>query len=96
MLTAATLNAAQLINNISKFILKPIIFLLFATAFLVFVWGVYNYVGGLSNEEARSKGGRHMLWGILGMFIMLSVKFLITIIASTIGVPSDQLPPDLR
>ncbi len=85
---AATLTASQLINNISKFILTPIIFLLFATAFLVFVWGVYNYVSGLSNEEARGKGGRHMLWGILGMFIMLSVKFLITIIASTIGAGS--------
>lgn len=87
------MSADQLINNISDYILTPAIYLLFATSFLIFVYGVYNYFDQLDNKEARGKGGQHMLWGILGMFLMISAKFLIRIIVNTIGA-GDALPPD--
>ena len=84
--------ASVLINNISKFILTPVIFLLFATAFVIFVWGVWQYVEFVNNPEARKKGGQHMLWGILGMFVMLSARYIVTILAKTIGA---NVPPGL-
>ncbi|MBU6390578.1 hypothetical protein KGQ31_03465, partial [Patescibacteria group bacterium] len=55
-----------LVNNISAFILKPLVFLMFAVATLVFVWGVQTFVGAADDAEARSNGARQMLWGILG------------------------------
>lgn len=80
----SALTATDLLNNISKFILNPIIFVLFSTAFIVFVWGLVQFVAHLDNEEARQTGGKHMIWGIIGMVIMVSVNPIIGIIQSTL------------
>jgi len=76
----------KLVNNISKFILMPVIYAMFAIASLVFVWGVQNFVGKADNPEARSKGAQQMIWGILGMVIMISAIALKTIIEGTVGI----------
>lgn len=77
--------ATDLLNNISKFIINPIIYVLFTAAFVVFIWGLVQFVANLDNEEARSTGVKHMLWGIVGMVIMAGVNSIITIINNTIS-----------
>jgi len=72
-----------LVNNISTFILKPLIFLMFGLATLVFIWGVQGFVGSADDAEARSKGAQQMIWGIVGMVIMISAVALVTIIGNT-------------
>ena len=39
----------------------------------------------LDNEEARSTGIKHMIWGIIGMVIMLGVNGIKTIIQNTVN-----------
>jgi uncharacterized membrane protein YidH (DUF202 family) len=73
-----------LVNNISDFILKPLIFLMFALAGLVFVWGAKNFVGAADDSEARAKGSQQMIWGIIGMVIMVSAIVIKEIIANTV------------
>jgi hypothetical protein len=73
-----------LVNNISAFILKPLIFLMFALSSIVFVWGAKDFVGGADNEEARAAGARSMIWGIVGMVIMVGAVALKTIIENTV------------
>lgn len=73
----------SLVNNISAYILNPLIFLMFAVATLVFLWGVQVFVSEADNPEARQKGTRHMIWGILGMAIMVGAKVLVNIIQGT-------------
>jgi len=77
-------NATDLVNRISTFVLNPIIYVLFAAAFVVFIWGLVQFVANLDNEEARSTGGKHMLWGIIGMAIMAGVGGIMNIIQNTI------------
>ena len=72
-----------LVNNISAFILKPLMFLMFALASVVFIWGVRGFVGAADNAEARGKGTQQMIWGILGMVIMIGALALVTIIGNT-------------
>lgn len=72
-----------LVNNISAYVLKPLIFLMFAVATLVFVWGVQTFIGAADDPEARGKGARQMIWGILGMAIMVAAVALVTIIGNT-------------
>ena len=45
----------------------------------------------LDNEEEREKGKKNMLWGIIGMTIMVGVFGIITIILNTFGISSDTL-----
>ncbi len=78
-------NATVLLNRISTYLINPLIYMLFTAAFIVFIWGLVQFVGNLNNEEARSTGGKHMLWGLIGMAIMLSVNGIIGIINATVG-----------
>lgn len=74
------------INKIGENILNPLIYLMFGVASLSFAWGVYVFLANLHNEEELKKGGMAMLWGILGMAIMLGAKGIIRVICGTIGV----------
>ncbi len=78
-------DATELLNRISTYIINPIIFLLFTAVFVVFIWGLVQFVSNLDNEEARSTGGKHMLYGIIGMVIMVGVNAIIAIIQNTIA-----------
>ena len=69
------------VGKISTNILNPIIAILFALALVYFIYGVAFYIWNPDNEEARTKGRQGMLWGVIGMLIMVSVfgimRFLI-------------------
>jgi hypothetical protein len=80
----APANATELLNNISKFVINPIIFILFSAAFVVFIWGLVQFIAHLDNEEARSTGAKHMVWGIIGMVVMVGVNSIVDIIQSTV------------
>ena len=81
---SAPTNVTSLLNNISAVIINPMIYMLFTAGFIVFIWGLVQFVAHLDNEEARSTGGKHMLWGIIGMVIMVGVGGVVNIIQNTI------------
>lgn len=74
-----------LLNKILDNIVTPVIYLIVALAVVYFVWGVLVFIQNADNPEKREDGYKHMIWGIIGMFIMLSAKGIINIIMSTIG-----------
>ena len=85
------LAAAQTIDNLSEVgstvigiinnILVPVIF---ALAFIIFIWGVFQYfIYGGHDEEAKEKGKSLMLWGLIGFFVMVSVWGLVNILVGT-------------
>lgn len=82
----------SVISKINQFILNPIIGFLFALAFIFFFWGVAEFVLQADVESARAKGKQHMIWGLIGMFIMFATFAIIRIIANTIGVSAPGLP----
>lgn len=72
------------VNLIKTEILNPIILGLFALAMLYFLFGVYVYVAGAENDQARITGQKHMIWGILGLVIMMSVYAIMTLICNSV------------
>lgn len=84
-LVDAPKDATELLNRISINIINPVIYTLFTAAFVVFIWGLVQFVAHLDNEEARSTGGKHMIWGIIGMVVMVGVNGIIAIILNTIS-----------
>ncbi len=78
------MDATILLNKISEFVINPIIYLMFAAAFVVFIWGLVQFAMHLDNEEARSTGTKHMIWGIIGMVIMVSVRGIVALIDNTL------------
>ena len=69
-----------LINDI----IVPIIF---AFAFVVFIWGIVKYFFINNGDEAKiSEGKQFALWGILGMVMFLSVWGFVNLLLSTLGI----------
>ena len=76
----------QLIINIEKLIINPIIILMFAIALAVFIYGVLQFIMTSDTEEGKKVGKQHIMWGLIGMFIMIAVFTIMRIIINTIGV----------
>lgn len=75
-----------LLNKINRYILNPIIGLLFLVALLTFLWGLIELIAKAGSEDARQSGRRNIMWGIVGMFIMIAVYGIIRIILNTFGI----------
>jgi len=76
----------EIIGVVQSSLIRPVEGLLFALATLVFIYGVVEYMAGASNEEARTKGKTHMIWGLVGLFIMFSVSGIIAVLKNFFGV----------
>ena len=78
---------STLVARITSAIIDPLIALIFAAGFLVFAWGVVQFMFGLANDtEAKNDGKKHMLWGVIGMAIMMSAIGILRVIANTFGL----------
>lgn len=49
--------------------------LVVAIALLVFFWGIVQFIAG--GEAKRDEGKKHMIWGIVGLFVMVAVWGLV-------------------
>lgn len=83
--------AGGIVTSIINGVLVPLVF---AIAFIVFIWGVFQYfILGGSNQEKREEGQKLMLYGLIGFFLMVSVWGLVNILVGTFNL--SQTPPNL-
>ncbi len=79
------------ITKVEVQILQPIITVLALLAFALFVWGVVQFIGASGDEEKRSTGQQHIIWGIVGLVVLFGangiIAFLKSTISATTGVP---------
>ena len=83
---------SEFLNKVNEFILNPLIFLAFAIAFLVFFWGIFQFIASQTADANREEGKRKILWGIFGMFVMISAYGLIHLVLNTFGIPAANYP----
>ncbi len=75
-----------IINWASCTLINSVIPLLFTLASVGFMWGVIKYFINPDNEEARKKGKTYMLWGIIALFVMISMWGLVGVLTRTFGI----------
>ena len=75
----------QFLANVQSEILTPLLTLVALAAFVVFIWGVVEFIRGADNEEKRRTGQQHMVWGVIGLVIIFGANAIIAIIRATIG-----------
>ena len=78
----------EFLINVNREIVNPLITVLFALAIAYFLWGAFEFILNLSNQEKKTTGKSHMLWGIVGIAIMMGVFTIMNIVLNTIGVTS--------
>ena len=68
-------DAGSFIINTINNVLVPV---LFAIAFIVFLWGAFKvFILGAQSEETKEQGKNLMLWGLIGFFVMVSIWGLV-------------------
>ncbi len=87
--TEAQLVAQDLLSRINEVILFPLITLMLAVALVVFLYGGFEYVKGASNDGDRETGKRHLLYGTIGMLVMISALAILTIAAGTFNLQGE-------
>ena len=80
--------AKSALARIESAILFPLMYLMMSAALLIFLWGIYEYVAGAAEDSAREEGRKHMLYGIIGLLVMLSAYVILRIAAGTFGIPA--------
>ena len=79
-------NAQTFFDNVKTYIVNPIITLLALAAFVVFVWGVVDFIRSADDAEKRKTGQQHMIWGIVGLVIIFGANAIIAILKNTFGL----------
>ncbi len=70
----------NLINKVITGILNPLIGLMFVVAIAFFIWGIVEFIWNAGNEEKRTTGKQHIIWGLVGLLIMSAVWGIMAII----------------
>ncbi len=65
-------------------VIAPAVWLIFIAAFLYFLWGVVRYIWNGNDPAERANGRQHMLWGIVGIAIMISAFALAAFVFNSI------------
>lgn len=88
-LVAFAANANTILNEISSLIglATPIVV---ALALLYFFWGLANYILNQGDEKKKDQGKHIMIWGIIALFVMVSVWGIINVIQNTFNIDSQH------
>lgn len=69
-------------------ILNSVIPVMIVAGVVFFVWGVVSFV--ISNdEEAKTKGRNRMIWGIIGLVVIVGMWGLVRIVTNTFGLSNN-------
>jgi hypothetical protein len=78
------------IINVINGIFVPV---LFAIAFIVFLYGIAQaYIFSKGDKTAVEQGHKLVLWGIIAFAIMISVWGLVNVVANTFGLSGYYAP----
>jgi len=93
---AAQLSGTKdLINSVGDLI-QLLTIVVAAIALLVFLWGLAMFIFKLGGDEKAMESGRTlMIWGIIALFVMVSVWGIIAFMQSELGLPATTSPGTL-
>ncbi len=84
----------ELLNQIGELIglLVPI---LIALALVFFLWGLVVFIMNSGDESARDEGKKKMIWGIIALFVIVSVWGLVALLNQITGVSQGEQVEDV-
>lgn len=77
-------SSSTLCKALVQNLINPALLLLTGVAGLIFFWGVVQFLWNIQKGGDTKDGKMHMLWGVIGLFIMLAAWGILTIIENTV------------
>ena len=89
-------NFATFVDCVRNGVLQPLIYLFGALALAYFIAGVLKYVRKGADEKERINGRNMMIYGIIALFVMVSVWGLVNGLISSFPLQTTRpSPPQL-
>lgn len=81
---------APLINVLIQQVFNPLLKLMFGVGLMLFLFGIIEFLWDMTKGDHGEKGKQHMLWGLVGMFIIVSAYAIVRLLAGMIcsGAPT--------
>lgn len=79
-------------NDLTKFLSSAVMPLLFSVALAMFIWGIVDFINHAENSNERKKGKQRMLWGIIGLTVMVTYLGLTSVLTQTVFNEGAGLP----
>ncbi len=76
----------EILQRIITYVIDPALRVIFTLGLLLFIWGIIQFLWGVKDGRADEKGKDHMVYGLLGMLIMVSVYGIIALIINSFGL----------
>lgn len=88
-------NFKETANNLTNNVLTSAVTLLITAAFVVFFWGVVIFIWGRATGKGDmadlKKGKEFMIWGLVALFIMVSVWGIIKLAQDVLDIKSSNI-----
>lgn len=85
-MTPGAAETAAFVTRFNQVVLYPVITLLMGVALLVFLYGCAIYIVSANNPSGREDGRKHIMYGIIGMLIMIIAYSILSVAANTFGL----------
>lgn len=76
----------SLIDAIGGIINDSVIPLMFGLALVYFFWGLVQFISKAGEEKEREAGKQKMLWGIIALFVFISITGILAFIGQTLDI----------
>ncbi len=74
-------------------LINTVVPLIFAIAFLAFLWGVFQYfIQGGDDESKKEEGRTYIIYALIGFFVMFGIWGIINVLNGTFGFNSQAKP----
>ncbi len=81
-----------IIDEIVK-ILNLLLPILTAVALILFFWGLSMFILNSGNQADLTKGKNYMFWGVLALFILITYKTIIVLVATNLDIGDGSTLP---
>lgn len=96
LVLADTPNLGDIFTKIINTIITPLIPLLIGLGLVAFFWGLIKYFTSIENDEEKKKARSLIIYGVIILFVMVSVWGLVNILKNTFfsegGLDPDSIP----
>lgn len=67
--------------------LDAVIRVVFALSLVYFFWGASEFILHANEQKSRDEGKKRMFWGVIVLFLMVSIYGILNLLTSVSGIP---------
>ncbi len=83
----------DLVSRIVNCLLTPFVVLLLSCSIIIFIIGIFKFIGTESSVEDKTSGRLFIFWGIVGIFVIISLWGLVNVLQNEFNLSSGDITP---